>query len=219
MMRSTPWWSRLVPGAARRPVAALSRVALDTRPAPAGTDLRWRPGLLSQPLAPAEIRDPASGKRLGDDAALWHDSREGGLRLRQMPGTEPLAPFRLQLETDEFPGSYLSLSIDLPPEAQSDLLQAHILRLETVLWSEKPLRSFGRLNVRNGPNTDKILRDLPLPQARESGATVVEFDLAAMDINEKRLEKIWLDLIFEQPQANVIEIGEMILSRHLRASF
>lgn len=215
-IRPGRWWSRLGRGALARPAARLSRMVLDTRPAPAGTDLRWRPGLLSQPFLSADLIDPDSGQRLGDDAALWHDSRAGGLRLRQLPGEDGLAPFGLGIELAGFDGNYLSLSVDLPPEALSGLSQANILRLETVLYLAAPLRVYARLNVRHGPNTEEILRDLPMDAAARQ---VVEFDMAATDVNERRLEKIWLDLIFEKPGSNAMTLCEMILSRHLRASF
>jgi len=48
---------------------------------------------------------------------------------------------------------------------------------------------------------------------------VTEFDLAYIPMNEKRLEKIWLDLIFEAPRMNAVEIRELFFSRHLRAQF
>lgn len=219
-MRRRSWLSGLQLGAVARPAARLSRVVLDTRPAPAGTDLRWRPGLFSHPFSPPVMIDPENGQRLGDDGALWHDGREGELLLRQSPNdADQMAPFGLRLEIEGFTGSYLSLSIDLPPEVLHDLLQAHILRLETALRLENPLHVYARLNVRHGPNTDEILRDLPITEAAQPGRQVVEFDMAVTDINEKRLEKIWLDLIFENPRRNAIEITELILSRHLRAGF
>lgn len=223
MMRPRFWWprlaSRLAWGASARPAARRSRVALDTTAAPPGTDLRWRPDFLSQPISPAEMIDPESGQGLGQDAALWHDGSAGGLRLSQLAGRAALAPYGLGFELAAFNGSYLSLSVDLPPEALANLLQAHILRLETALRLQAPLRVYARLNIRHGPNTDEILRDLPVLTPDPSGLQVVEFDLAVTDINVRRLEKIWLDLIFEHPATNVMALEEMILSRHLRASF
>ena len=53
----------------------------------------------------------------------------------------------------------------------------------------------------------------------EPGQRVIEFDLAYTEINEKRLEKIWLDLILEAPRMSAVDIRELYLSRHLRAEF
>lgn len=194
------------------------QAAPGTLPAPPGTDLIWRLRLVSEPFSAGEMVDPESGQRLGVDAALWHDSRAGGLRLRQAAGDGVGAPHHLSIDLADFGGSYLSLSVDLPAQALSGLSQAHILRMDAVIRLDLPLRVYARLNVRHGPNTEEILRDLPMSGQHPPEQPVVEFDLAATDLNEKRLEKIWLDLIFEQPQGRIM-LGDFILSRHLRASF
>ena len=44
-----------------------------------------------------------------------------------------------------------------------------------------------------------------------------EFDLAYASINERRIEKAWVDLIFENPQMNQITLRDLTLSRRPRA--
>ncbi len=78
---------------------------------------------------------------------------------------------------------------------------------------EKPLEIFARLNIKNGPNTEQIVRELPLG-AEE---VMVEFDLAYSKLNEKRVEKMWLDLIFEGPQMNQVTLRDLTFSRRPRA--
>ena len=46
---------------------------------------------------------------------------------------------------------------------------------------------------------------------------MVEFDLAYTKLNEKRVERIWLDLIFEGPEMNQVTIRDLTLSRYPRA--
>ena len=58
---------------------------------------------------------------------------------------------------------------------------------------EKPLEIFARLNIKHGPNTEPIVRELPLHKAD----IVVEFDLAYSNLNEERVEKAWIDLILK----------------------
>ncbi len=66
---------------------------------------------------------------------------------------------------------------------------------------EKPLEIFARLNIKHGPNTEQIVRELPLSKDN----IVVEFDLAYTKLNENRVENIWLDLIFEGgPEMNQV---------------
>jgi hypothetical protein len=45
----------------------------------------------------------------------------------------------------------------------------------------------------------------------------VEFDLAYTKLNEKRVEKMWLDLIFEGPQMNQVVLRDLTFSRRKRA--
>ena len=72
---------------------------------------------------------------------------------------------------------------------------------------------FARLNVKNGPNTEQIVRELPL----DGTDTMVEFDLAYTKLNEKRVDKLWLDLIFEGPQMNQVVLRDLTFSRRPRA--
>jgi hypothetical protein len=45
----------------------------------------------------------------------------------------------------------------------------------------------------------------------------VEFDLAYSNLNEKRVESAWIDLIFESPQMNRVALRDLTLSRRRRA--
>ena len=124
---------------------------------------------------------------------------------------------RAGIEVFGFTGSFLSVSIDLPTDALEGLTRNHIIRLETTLAVERPLPVYARLNVGHGPNIDEILQHLRGMEAGLQSQQVVEFDLAYTEMNERRLEKIWLDLIFEAPQMNAVRIRDLFLSRHLRA--
>ncbi|WP_134681890.1 DUF6478 family protein [Paracoccus ravus] len=201
--------------------AAASRVALDALHLPGGTDWRWRPGFLAGPISPRGIARPASGTRLGDRAALWHDCEGHAMILEQItnPRATDLSPYGLQLEVFGFSGSFLSISIDLPTEALDGLTRNHIVRLEASLVVERPLTVYARLNIGHGPNSDELLQPLHGIEAGLQSQQIVEFDLALIDMNEQRLEKIWLDLIFERPEMNAVEIRELFLSRHPRAEF
>jgi hypothetical protein len=57
------------------------------------------------------------------------------------------------------------------------------------------------------------VRELPL----DDGKVMVEFDLAYTKLNEKRVEAMWVDLIFEGPQMNQVTIRDMTFSRNPRA--
>jgi len=146
---------------------------------------------------------------------VFHDCRESELTLRQIRNTREadLAPFGLRMDVFHFDGSFLSLAIDLPDEAVKGLKLRHLVRLETVIETEKPVEIFARLNVRHGPNTEQVVRELPLHDPQ----VMVEFDLAYTKLNEKRVERAWVDLIFEGPQQNQIVLRDITFSRRPRA--
>jgi hypothetical protein len=117
------------------------------------------------------------------------------------------------MDVFRFDGSFLSLVIDLPDEAARGLKLRHLLRLDVIVEMEKPLEIFARLNIKHGPNVEQIVRELPL-NAEE---VAVEFDLAYTRVNEKRIERLWLDLIFEGPEMNQIILRDVTMSRRPRA--
>jgi len=86
--------------------------------------------------------------------------------------------------------------------------------IRTIIETEKPLEIFARLNIKHGPNTEQIVRELPLNEED----VMVEFDLAYTRLNEKRIERIWLDLIFEAPDMNQVILRDLTFARHLRAA-
>jgi hypothetical protein len=92
-------------------------------------------------------------------------------------------------------------------------LRCHLLRMEVIVEVEKPLEIFARLNVRHGPNTEQIVRELPLSDDK----IMVEFDLAYTKLNEKRVEAMWIDLIFEGPEMNQVTLRDLTFSRNPRA--
>ena len=94
------------------------------------------------------------------------------------------------------------------------MTKIHLLGMNTIVEMEKPLEIFARLNVRHGPNTEQIVRELPL---NEEDVTV-EFDLAYSKLNEKRVERAWIDLIFEGPEMNQVTLRDVTFSRRPRAA-
>ncbi|MBN2907653.1 MAG: hypothetical protein JXJ18_13165 [Rhodobacteraceae bacterium] len=182
---------------------------------PMGTDWSYRPELFRGPLSPPGAAAVASKTAVGTEATLFHDCIRSELTLRQIRNTRPedIAPFGMRLDVFRFDGSFLSLVIDLPPDAIEGLRRKHLVRLETIVETEAPLEIFARLNVKHGPNVEQIVRELQLGDSE----VAVEFDLAYTKLNEKRVEKMWLDLIFEGPQMNQIILRDVTLSRRPRA--
>jgi hypothetical protein len=182
---------------------------------PLGCDWTWRPDLWRGPVVPRGIAAAQSRAVIGSEVTLFHDCRLSELTLRQIRNTRPqdLAPFGLQVDVFRFDGSFLSLVLDLPETGVLGLRRNHLIRLSMSVELEKPLEIFCRLNIKHGPNTDQLVRELPL----QSGEGFVEFDLAYTKMNEKRVEKAWIDLIFERPEMNQIVLHDLTFARHPRS--
>ncbi|MGR3634692.1 MAG: DUF6478 family protein [Shimia sp.] len=196
---------------------ALPIIGSNAFPKPHGTDWSWRPVLWREPI-PVKGRAAVENKeKLGEEVTLFHDCRISELTLRQLRNTreKDLAPFGLRMDVFRFDGSFLSLVVDMPIEGVEGLLRSHVIRMDTIVEMEKPLEIFARLNIRHGPNTEQIVRELPL-QAEDIR---VEFDLAYSNLNEKRVEKMWIDLIFEGPEMNQVILRDLTFSRRPRAEF
>lgn len=194
---------------------SLPRIGSTTFARPSGTDWSWRPqawrGALGQRgIAPAENK-----MKLGHEVAVFHDCPTSAVSLRQMRNNRDhdLAPFGLSLEIYQFDGSFLSVVIDVPTSSCTNLQKRHLIRLAAVIEREHPIRIYARLNVKHGPNTEQVLLTLPDDQAE----TMVEFDLAYSQLNEKRAERMWIDLMFENPKMNRIDLRDFNLCRYPRA--
>lgn len=183
---------------------------------PHGTDWAWRPEIWRLPLPSPGRASVPSKTMLGREVTLFHDCTRTELSLRQLRNSREadLAPYGLRMDVFAFDGSFLSLVIDLPREATEGLTRQHLIRLDTIVELEKPLEIFARLNIRHGPNTEQIVRELPLHEEE----IMVEFDLAYSSLNEKRIERAWLDLIFENPQMSQVVLRDVTLSRRPRAA-
>ncbi|KAF0677324.1 DUF6478 family protein [Profundibacterium mesophilum] len=189
----------------------------DRQDLPPRTDWHWRPApwcardaSLSRTARPDTER-PAP-LLLGPGIALFHDCPLGEICAAQGAGHPGAAPCALRIEVFGFSGSFLSLAVDLPPEALAGLGTHHVLRVDIGRRGERPAASVLRLNIRHGPNTAQIAKTL----AAGHGPERVEFDLAYAELDEKRITHAWIDILMEEPRMNEIIIDELRVSRHRR---
>lgn len=194
---------------------ALPRIGSSAFPRPSGTDWAWRPHLWRGPLSRQGASAIESKFAFGDEVTLFHDCKISELTLRQVRNQREvdLAPYGLRMDVFRFDGSFLSVVVELPPDACQGLKRRHLIRIDTIVELEKPLEIFARLNIRHGPNTEQIVRELPLHE----DDVFVEFDLAYTKLNEKRVERMWIDLIFEGPEMNQVTLRDVTFARYPRA--
>lgn len=195
---------------------ALPAIGGDRIPHPQGADWIWRPALWRGPLPRPGLCPVPTKSGLGPDACVFHDGADTDIALRQLRNRSErdLAPFGLQIELFRFGGSFLSLALDLPPEAATGLTKSHLVRVECLAELETPLTLYARLNIRHGPNTEQLTRELTVP----GGSGLVEFDLAYSTLNEKRIDRLWLDLILDAPRMTRVVLSDLTFARSLRAA-
>ena len=183
---------------------------------PTGSDWAWRPAIWRGPLGKPGIAAVESRTKLGEETTLFHDCKTSELTLRQLRNKREadLAPYGLRMDVFRFDGSFLSLVIDLPSDAVNGLSKNHIVSMNCIVEMEKQLELFGRLNIKHGPNTEQIVREIPL----DSSEAMAEFDLAYSNLNEKRIERAWIDIIFEGPEMNEVILRDVTFSRRPRAN-
>lgn len=178
-------------------------------------DWAWRPEPWTDPRAPAGVVQVPSPHKLSDSVTLFHDCARSEITLRQTHTTDPTvsAAFGLLMDVYRFDGSFLSLVLSLPDAAISGITRNHYFSLRARIDRENPIEIYARLNVQHGPNTEQMVRQLDLTD----DVGLAEFDLAYSNINEKRVEKAWIDLIFDNPAMNQVHLTDLTLTRAPRA--
>ncbi|MEM9969232.1 MAG: DUF6478 family protein [Pseudomonadota bacterium] len=182
---------------------------------PHNADWAWRPDLWRAPLSIVGAGAISSPFKLDDHVSLFHDCPISEMSLRHLRNNSDdfIASHCLRLSVYAFDGSFLSLVINLPEDCITGMNKTHIIRLDMRVKTEAPLAIYARLNVRHGPNTEQIVRQVPLTDS----SVTVEFDLAYSDLNEKQVESAWIDLIVEDPNMNEVTFHDLTVSRRPRA--
>lgn len=194
---------------------ALPLIGSNTFIRPVGTDWSWRPEAwrlrLDRP-GRAPVRDKT---KIGDEIGIYHDCPRSEIAVRQIRNLRDIdvSPFGLQVEVFHFDGNYLSVVVDLPAESCADLRKHHVIALTATVETEQPITICARLNLRHGPNTEQILLTFP----QDGAQSTVAFDLAYTQLNEKRAERMWIDLMFDHPAMNRVTLRDLTICRHPRA--
>lgn len=183
---------------------------------PARTEWAHRPEAWAGPVMPSGVAQVQTKTAIGSELTIFHDCPKSEMAFRQVRNTreEDFAPFGLRMDVFNFDGSFLSLAIEMPRGALEGLKRTHLIGLNIVVDSERPQEIFARLNVRHGPNTEQIVRELD----RSHRENFVEFDLFSTQFNEDRGEAMWIDLIFEGPSMNQVTVRDLTVIRRPRAN-
>jgi len=194
--------------------AARAALALEAPvPGPEQCDFALRPDLWKMPMRPRGGVSIPSPTVLSPDVTLFHDCPAPELSFRQVRAGKGVARYHLALDVFRFGGGFISLVQTLPEAAVVGLTRNHFFVVTLDVDYEAPLEIYARLSLQSGPNTEQLVREMPVREGR----ALAEFDLAYTKINEKRMERLWLDLIFEAPQMNRMLLRDLTITRAPRA--
>ncbi|MGB0498192.1 MAG: DUF6478 family protein [Rubricella sp.] len=197
---------RLAPGA--DPATAV--------PVESGDDgeLLLRPAAFFAPDLPLGIAAPESGTRFGQDLSIHHDLDRADLILRRLRVPSDPRSYRLRLEGFAIAGEFVSLVLTLPEEMAGRIAREDLVAVSVDIETDAPIDLYARLNLRHGPNTEKIVRRIDLA----GGETSVEFDVFYTDFDPARAAGAWVDLIFEPPTMRAIDLRDVAIWRKPRLS-
>ena len=169
----------------------------------------YRPDALFQPIEPATTVAVQSPFDLTGGLKIFHDCTQSEIILRQTPRNDPhaSAPFAISLEVFRFDGSFLSMALDVPLARAASVKLSDILQVSLDISMDFPIDLYARVNVIHGPNSEQMVRKMEWHNGRLSA----EFDMAYSKVNDKRIEKIWIDLIFERPSMNLLQLGDFLV--------
>lgn len=176
--------------------------------------LCWRPEAWTKRLPPVE-GPLASRAVFGRGLTLFHDAPAADIRLGQSDDMRREAPHGVTLGVENFTGSYLSLVADLPDYEARGLRATDIVVADIRIAEVDVPPLYARLNVRHGPNVERLTRRLTL----EGGVARAEFDLGASALDHHPILGLWLDVIVEAPARLELTLLDLVLSSHPRAMF
>lgn len=181
---------------------------------PALADWAMRPVPWSTRMDPAAREAAPDGATLAPGTRLFHDDPAGAVAYAQRPAPDGPAPFALTLSAGAFSGSYLSLAIDLPEAAARTLWRGHVLRVSARVDAVPEARLHVRLNLRRGPNTDRLTERLA---PGRDGTASVEFDLGFQAMAPGEAAAAWVDLSIDTPARASLTLADLTLARRPRA--
>lgn len=181
------------------------------------SEWRWRPAPWRRPLDQQGFAGRPAPWFFGADVSLHSDCPLGEIAARQIRNShiESPAPYGLQVDVFGFQGKFLSLVLNLPADVCKGLSGHHLISMDMLVQAEQPGTIYARLNVRHGPNTEQITREVAWDQDRRTAS----FDLSGHAIDEGSVGRLWIDIFFESPALSSVTVRELTVSRRPRAAF
>jgi hypothetical protein len=180
----------------------------------AGSDWVWRPRLWLMSESAEHSILTSGSLRIGGEIALFSDGKDREVIARQTRHSLPgdTASYGLRVEFYDLTGSYVSVVLDLPPSAVRGLSQKHSLTVDILLTAEADVQCYAALNIESGPNKERLVHGFR-PSDRLQSLT---FDLSQVAFDAARVERLWLEVVFDPSPMNALQIDDLTLYRTLR---
>lgn len=164
---------------------------------------RWalRVDMFEQAMTPSGYAPLADRSTLSAGITVYTDDTAPQVGLRQIELGER-SRFGLVLDVYALAGSFLSFAVGLPKSRAQALSPSDLVACELEATFETPVDISIRLNLRSGPNTERVIRPWVPGQA-------VEFDLFYADFDPERMQDAWIDIILPPHAMNRIELRDL----------
>jgi len=176
-------------------------------------DAEWgyRAEPFALPMDPPAYAPVTNDTRLSRDVSAFTDDPDAVVSLRQIAtGDSADQPFSVILDIERLGGTFFSLAIGLGEQAARSFTKNDLIGVHIDIGFEHPTTPLVRLNLRSGPNTERITRPF------EPGKPV-DFDLFYLEFDTARMSDAWVDIILS-PQSNTrITLKDIAITRRPRA--
>ncbi|MFD1914051.1 DUF6478 family protein [Halodurantibacterium flavum] len=190
--------------------SAISRSESSEAEIAAGRPWEWVPAPWQRQLGWGDLVAKAPRQVLADGVTLFHDG-SGAAVLRQVEQGGRAHGVALSSQGEN--GSFLSIVFDLPDASARHLRPWQIVRLQCRISAEPAApRLYARFNLSHGPNIETLVREV-------DGQGAAEFDLAYCPMEVSRIEKAWIDLIFEGGCPPRAVLSDLCIARRPRGGF
>lgn len=181
---------------------------------PARCSHSYRAGMMGDKIVPASLANIKNDTQIAPDTSMYHDSTVNEISVRQVPNlnSKSHAPYGLQTDILGFDGSYLAFSVTLPAAVGTGLKENEMLKVDLRCRSEHSIPSYLRLSAKDGPNVKTLSKEVKA----DGHSARINFDPLELLPSESN-EKIWIDLIFNQPTYNGLKIEEFTIHRTFKA--
>ncbi len=177
--------------------------------APPRSEQQHVPGPWLMRVTPSRIFPGRGQTRLGE-VELFHDGKICELTCQQAVFDDELG---VEVDALGFDGSYVSLVLQTPDAILENLTRSTLIGTTIEVRDEANAAVHLRLNVRHGPNIERMVRAVDVNRGRQ----IIEFDIFHTAVDPSDITEVWMDLILNNVRMNRFVIRGVQVFRRPRA--